>query len=384
MKIFHTGDWHIGKLVNSFYMTEDQKYILDQLFEKIKTEKPDCVIIAGDIYDRSIPPVEAVDLLNETLNKIIFDLNTPVISIAGNHDSSERIGFGDKLYEKAGFYVSGELKKEVKKVVLEDEDGKVNFYLIPYADPYYVRQLFNDDEIKTHEDAVKKVIETISFNKEERNVAVFHGYVSKGAKKIVESESEKRLSIGGTEVINSSIFKDFDYVALGHIHKRQRVDGDRIRYAGSLMKYSFSEMNNKVGVIETILNKDKSIESREIDFQLKRDFRELRGKLEDLISVEYSENQKKDDYIKVVLENNRDVVEPMQRLRGVYPNIMELRYEDVFKAIDLEEERLEGLKNKSPFELTVDFFTAVGREDVLEGAVDIVKDVLNEVIKGEK
>lgn len=384
MKIFHTGDWHIGKLVNNFYMTEDQEYILNQLFQAIEREKPDCLIIAGDIYDRAIPPVEGVELLDKTLNKIIFELNTPVLAIAGNHDSNERIGFGNKLYESAGFFVNGELKEEVKKVVLEDAEGKVNFYLIPYADPYYVRQLYNDEEIKTHEDAIRKTIEKIDLNKDERNVAIFHGYVCKGTEKIIESDSEKRLSIGGTDLISSEVFKDFDYVALGHIHRRQKVDGDRIRYAGSLMKYSFSEMNNKVGVTSVTLNKDKSLEVEYIPFSLMRDFRELKGDLSVLISNEFSKMQKKDDYIKVVLTDEKEVLEPMQRLRAVYPNIMDLKNENKLKDLNLEEAEVEKLKEKTPIELTCDFFKAIREDEISEDELALVKEVLEEVKRGEK
>ncbi|WP_436513756.1 exonuclease SbcCD subunit D [Clostridium thermobutyricum] len=384
MKIFHTGDWHIGKLVNGFYMTEDQRYILSQLCDEIEKENPDVLLIAGDVYDRSIPPVEAIELLNETLKKIIIDLKTPVILIAGNHDSNERIEFGSSLYEACNFYVSGELKSEIKKINLKDKDGIVNFYLIPYADPYYVRKLYNEESIKTHDDALKKILENIDLNKDERNVAIFHGYVAKDSEKIIESDSEKRLSIGGTEVIKSSHFKDFNYTALGHIHSPQRVDGENIRYSGSLMKYSFSEMNNKVGITKIELNGDGDVTVTRIPFKLMRDYREIRGELSELISKEFIQTQKIDDYIKVTLTDKGEVIEPMQKLREVYPNIMELRNESRLKELNMEEESIAQLKEKSILELTCDFFSSIREDEITDEELALVKSVLEEVEREDK
>ena len=249
MKIFHMGDWHIGKLVNGFYMTEDQEFIIEKIYEAIKKEKPDVVVIAGDLYDRSVPPVHAVELLNKTMKKIVKDLNTKVIALAGNHDSNERVEFASSLLCDSGLYIVGNLKRKIDKIVLEDEYGKVNFYPIPYADVPVVRDLFEDENIKTHDLAMQKIISEIlnDFNEDERNIAVAHGYVTQmkedNFEALEESDSEKPLSIGGTEYINSKHFEKFNYTALGHLHGPQKVGSDKIRYSGSLMKYSFSEVN---------------------------------------------------------------------------------------------------------------------------------------------
>lgn len=202
MKIFHMGDWHIGKLVNGFYMTEDQEFIIEKIYEAIKKEKPDVVVIAGDLYDRSVPPVHAVELLNKTMKKIVKDLNTKVIALAGNHDSNERVEFASSLLCDSGLYIVGNLKRKIDKIVLEDEYGKVNFYPIPYADVPVVRDLFEDENIKTHDLAMQKIISEIlnDFNEDERNIAVAHGYVTQmkedNFEALEESDSEKPLSIG--------------------------------------------------------------------------------------------------------------------------------------------------------------------------------------------
>ena len=253
MKIFHTADWHIGKSVNAFYMTEDQEFIMEQLYGEIKKEKPDVVLIAGDLYDRSVPPVQAVELLNKVLAKIVRELKTPVIAVAGNHDSNERIDFASELLRDSGLHIRGTLNREIQKITINDEYGPVNFYPIPYADPPIVRDLFEDESIKNHDDAMKKILSTISssINKDERNVAVAHGYVTyikddDGLDfELEESESEKPLSIGGTAHINAAYFNDFNYTALGHLHGPQKVGSNKIRYAGSPLKYSFSEIKQK-------------------------------------------------------------------------------------------------------------------------------------------
>ena len=214
MKIFHMGDWHIGKLVNGFYMTEDQEYMLEKLCNLIEEKKPDVLIIAGDLYDRSVPPVHAVELLNKYLRKIVKDLNTKVIAIAGNHDSNERIDFASSLLYESGLYIYGNLKRNIDKIILEDEYGKVNFYPIPYADVPVVREVFKDENIKSYDTAFEKIIEEINkdFNEDERNVAIAHGYITKISNDEVESleecDSEKPLAIGGTEFINYKHLKN--------------------------------------------------------------------------------------------------------------------------------------------------------------------------------
>ena len=246
MKIIHTGDWHIGKIVNEFSMIDDQRYILNELIKLINFEKPDVLIIAGDIYDRSIPPVEAVDLLNEVFSKILIDNKVKIVAISGNHDSGERVSFVSKILEKEGLYIQGIIEDEIKNITISDDEGNVNFYMIPYVDPVILRRKFNNPEIRDHNDAMKAVISRIkpSLNESERNIVVTHGYVTYKRNDVIDkdgenlyelaelevSDSERPLSIGGTDLIDSDNFNCFDYVALGHLHGRQKVGREEIRY----------------------------------------------------------------------------------------------------------------------------------------------------------
>ena len=312
MKIFHTGDWHIGKSVNGFYMTEDQEFIMEQFYDAIEKEKPDVVLIAGDLYDRSVPPVQAVELLNKVLGKIVRELKTPVIALAGNHDSNERIDFVSELLRDSGLYISGSLRKEIDKITIEDEHGPVNFYPIPYADPPIVRDLFEDESIKNHDDAMKKTISSIScINKEERNIAIAHGYVTyiknddEVAVDLEESDSEKPLSIGGTEHINAAYFDPFNYTALGHLHGPQKVGSDKIRYSGSLLKYSFSETKQRKGITIVNLNQNGEVEIDFREFKPRRDFRIITGELKELIKHDVSSLDNKEGLYKSCFDGQR-------------------------------------------------------------------------------
>ena len=286
LKIIHTADWHIGKIVNEFSMIDDQKFILNSLIELIRAERPDALVIAGDLYDRSIPPVEAVELLDDVFCKVLLELKTPILVIAGNHDGAERMSFGSKLFINNGLYIAGVFDGEVKKVALHDEYGPVNFYLLPFADPRQIRHIYGEDNISNHDIAFKRVIEEIkkTMNTEERNILIAHGYVTKiGEDEAVTSDSERPLSIGGTDVVNYENFTCFNYTALGHLHGPQRVGTDNIRYSGSLLKYSFSEVNHKKGVniVEIDANGEAIVTHKELI--PKRDMRIIKGPIDSLI-----------------------------------------------------------------------------------------------------
>ena len=387
MKIFHMGDWHIGKLVNGFYMTEDQEYILEKLCNLIEEKKPDVLIIAGDLYDRSVPPVHAVELLNKYLRKIVKDLNTKVIAIAGNHDSNERIDFASSLLCESGLYIYGNLKKAIDKITLEDEYGKVNFYPIPYADVPVVREVFKDENIKSYDKAFEKIIEEISkdFNEDERNVAIAHGYITKISDDEVESleecDSEKPLAIGGTEFINYKHFEKFNYTALGHLHGPQRVGRENIRYSGSLMKYSFSEVNQKKGITIVDIDKDGKTNVEFLEIKPRRDFRVIKGKLEDLLKG--YKDEKNDDYIKVILEDKGEILDPMAKLRAIYPNIMELIREEKLLNKSYKEALGEEVKKKSKMDLFKSFYNEVSLEELDSDEISIMEEIIYKAERGE-
>ncbi|MBU5453930.1 exonuclease SbcCD subunit D [Caproiciproducens sp. MSJ-32] len=388
MKIFHMGDWHIGKLVNGFYMTEDQEYILEELFKAIDEEKPDVLVIAGDLYDRSIPPVQAVELLNKTFEKIVIDLKTPVIAIAGNHDSNERLDFGSSLLRRSGLYIIGNLKRNIEKIVLEDEFGKVNFYPIPFADLPIVRDLYEDENIRTPNDAMKKIIDEINkdIEEKERNVAIAHGYVTKirdgNFEELIESDSEKPISIGGTDFIDVKLFEKFNYTALGHLHGPQKVGNENIRYSGSLMKYSFSEVNQKKGINIVNLDSEGNIDVSFYKLIPKRDFRIIEGYLDDIINNSINDNLSKEDYIKIILKDKGEILDPMAKLRTVYPNVMELIREEKLNKQG-SERKIADIKEKSTITLFKDFYRDIVGEECSSEELEIITNVMDKAKEEE-
>ena len=398
MKIIHTSDWHIGKIVNEFSMIEDQKYILNKLIELIEIEDPKVLLIAGDIYDRSIPPVEAVELLNETLNKLIIEKNIKVLAISGNHDGGERLSFGGSILEKQGLYIAGRDEELYKKVTIEDENKNINFYLVPYKDPALTRKILEDKEIKSHNDAMISVVNKIKreLNKKEKNILVGHGYITMKRKDAIKelenkyevaeletSESERPLSIGGTDLIDGNIFEDFDYVALGHLHGRQKVGREEMRYSGSLLKYSFSEVNQKKGVYVLDINKENNID---IDFKPMKPLRDLRiikGNIEDLLEEGRHIKEGKNDYIQAILTDDGELINPMEKLKSVYPNMMLITRERK-KEITEDKTSAKGeYKKKSKLELFKEFYDDLGNGDYTKEKEEVLINTINEVLKSE-
>ena len=353
MKIIHTADWHLGKLLCGVYLHEDQAFVLKEFFKLLQREKPDLILLAGDIYDRSYPPVEAVRLLNESLKKILLDFKIPMIVITGNHDHSDRLDFGSELMEKSGLYLRAKLEREIEPISFEDAYGKWVIYPIPYADPALVRSLYDEESVRDAQSAMQRILqpinERIRKEKEEamalgnplkRYIAVAHSFfVGKGAEKVEsgslealetewmlpeESDSERPLSIGGVDHIDAEVFAEFDYVALGHLHKPQKVARETIRYSGSLLKYSFSEAEHRKSVV--ILDWREELLIRLAELSVKRDLRVVRGKLAEILSRGREDNAR-DDYVMARLTDEEDLIDPISDLKGVYPNILALEYD---------------------------------------------------------
>ncbi len=385
MKFIHTGDWHIGKIVNEFYMTEDQEFILEQLIALMEKERPDALVIAGDLYDRSVAPVEAVELLDKTFSRILLDLKIPILAIAGNHDSPERLGFGSSLLNARGLYIEGNLREEIKKVTLRDEYGPVSFYLVPYADPPVVRELYKREDIRCHEDALRCILERVNALKVEgeRSIMVYHGFVI-GSQEPELSESERPLSIGGTEYVKAENFNGFTYTALGHLHGPQRVGCDNIRYSGSLLKYSFSEVNHKksVAIVNIDCEGNSSVELHELS--PRRDMRKIKGKLKELLKPEVYKDANIEDYINVILTDEGELLDPIGQLRGVYPNIMLLSREESRKKEEASKTSAsENFKLKSKLELFGDFYKNITGLEFSPDKQRIVEEVIDKVEKEE-
>ena len=319
LKIFHTADWHLGKIVQGVYMTEDQAYVLDQFVKEVEEQEPDVIIIAGDLYDRAVPPTEAVDLLNDILEQLVLKLEIPVLAIAGNHDSPDRIDFAVKLMERNGLYMTGQLRYPIEPIVMRDEYGEVHFYLIPYADPAIIRHLIGDESIRSHNDAMAAIVSHIKSNWDPsaRHILIGHAFVTPyGEQEHNTSDSERPLAIGGAEYVNAQLLQDFDYVALGHLHQAHHVGTPHIRYAGSLLKYSISEENHYKGYIVVNLA-GQEVTTEKILLEPRRNMRRVVGAIADI--ERHSIN---DDYVYVTLTDENPVLFPMEKIRAVYPNAM--------------------------------------------------------------
>lgn len=390
MKLMHTSDWHIGKIVNQRHMTFDQEYILDNLVKMLEAERPDVLVVAGDIYDRGIPPVEAVELLDKVLSNILLQLGIPIIMIAGNHDSPDRLGFGSRLLRDKGLYISGPLLKDIQKVVLCDEYGPVNFYLIPYASPAVVREVFACNEVCDHDTAMKEMIRCIreKWNAEERNVVVTHGFI-RGMEEVEQSESEKPLSItlavGGTDFVDVKHFDGFAYTALGHLHGPQQAGSPRVRYAGSLLKYSFSETKQEKSVTLAQIGKDGELSIECKSLLPLRNMRRIKGTLKGLLDPEVYANTNIEDYLHVTLTDEGELIEPMSKLRAVYPNILSLDIE--IKERQVNESKTsagQGYKHKSKLDLFSDFYTDMTGQMLTEEKALIVAKTISTLETDER
>lgn len=383
MKIIHTGDWHIGKIVHEYSMIDEQEYILKQFVKIVKEERPHVIVIAGDIYDRSVAPVEAVDLLDRVLGRIVLDMGIPVLAISGNHDSPERISFGSGIMRSRNLYIEGLFKKDINKIVLGDEYGAVNFYMLPYADPAIVRSTYEDGSIRTHNQAMKAIADRIksNMNKNERNIMVTHGYI-RGAEELYSSDSERPLSIGGTDYADVDYFSDFNYTALGHLHRPQQAGSNKVRYSGSLLKYSFSEVDQKKSV--TIINMDSkgdiTIGQREL--QPRRDMRDLSGSINHLLDPAVYKNLELDHFYRVILTDKGEIIDPMGKLKSVYPNVLQIMMKERMRENSgAKTAAAEGYKGKSKLQLFQEFYKSINDVELGTDDIEIMKKVIEEVEK---
>lgn len=382
MKFFHTADWHLGKLVQGVYMTDDQRFVLKQFVEAVEEEKPDVVIIAGDLYDRAVPPTEAVHLLDEVLETIVIKLNTPVLAVAGNHDSPGRLNFGSSIMKEKGFHIIGNYTNDFTPVVLNDEHGEVHFHLVPYCDPSVVRTILEDDEIRSHDDATKKTIEKINeqLNTNVRHVYVGHAFVTPfGEEQENTSESERPLSIGGAEYVDAHHFKAFHYTALGHLHQAHYVMDETVRYSGSILKYSISEENHKKGFLVVDMDKDGNVSLDKRLLTPRRDIRTVEATMEDLLKHPVNE-----DYVFVRLLDTAPVLSPMEKVRSVYPNAMHVERKNVSSGLFPNEEReYVDRSSLSDFDLFQAFYKEVKGQEPSEETEKLFKEVLDEMLKAD-
>lgn len=374
MKFLHTSDWHLGRQFHQVSLLDDQTGLLQQIIQFIQNNPVDALIIAGDVFDRSVPPTKAVELLNKTLNVICDELATPVILIPGNHDSATRLNFGAKQMKRAGLHIVSSFEQMLEPITIESKSaGPVSFYGIPYNDPETVRHHFKQS-ISTHDEAHEFLVKEIKqrFQPEHRNVLVSHCFVD-GAE---SSDSERPLSIGGADRVSYEHFVDFDYVALGHLHQPQRKGQEYIRYSGSLMKYSFSEQFHKKGMTLVELGSDGFKNAEHISLTPKHDMRVIEGNMEEILSAAQTD-PKFEDYILVRLMDKHAILEPMEKLRAVYPNVLHL--EKPGMLIGVEQEMGMASLKRSEFDMFQDFYQEAQKSSLNDEQKTLIQQVIQQL-----
>ncbi|HAS6637912.1 exonuclease SbcCD subunit D [Vibrio parahaemolyticus] len=374
MKFIHTSDWHLGRQFHNVSLLEDQQAVLEQLIQYIENNPVDAVIVAGDVYDRSVPPTIAIELLNRVVKRICGELNTPMILISGNHDGAERLGFGSEQMKRSGLHIISNFEDMLTPVVIETKAaGHVAFYGMPYNDPEQVRYVYKEP-VSTHDEAHKLIAEKITeqFQSEHRNILISHCFVD-GA---IESESERPLSIGGSDRVSHEHFLNFDYVALGHLHQPQKKGEEYIRYSGSLMKYSFGEQNQKKGFTLVEIGKDGFIGAEHIELTAPHEMRIVEGELEQILGWGKTD-PKNEDYLLVRLMDKHAILNPMEKLRTVYPNVLHL--EKPGMLIGVEQEMAQAKLARSEIDMFKDFFAEAQDSELSNEQEQAISDIIKQL-----
>lgn len=380
MRLIHTADWHLGRLFHGVHLTEDQAYVLDQFVDLVKDQRPDAILIAGDVYDRAVPPPEAVRLLNDTLSQIVIGLGVRVILIAGNHDSPERLDFGARLMEERGLHIAGVLGPNSTAVTLEDRHGPVKLYALPYAEPAIVRHRIENPAIVTHNEAMTALTQRVraAHSQGLRSIIMAHAFVMGGE----ESESERPLSVGGTGAVDVACFDGFDYVALGHLHRPQRAGSNRVRYSGSLLKYSFSEANHAKSVQVVEMDESGTCRAESIGLTPRRDIRRIEGLLSDLLEGP-GPGESHEDYVMVTLLDEGAILDPMGKIREVYPNALHIERAFLASAETAPGQRVDH-KRMSEADLFAQFFEQVEEQPITEAQAAEFASVVDAMRQAER
>lgn len=370
MKFAHIADLHIGKRVHDFSMLEDQRYILDQMLGIFEEQRVDGILIAGDVYDKVVPSAEAVQLFDEFITRLA-KLKVPVYMISGNHDSAERLSFGAKLFESNDIYISQVYDGKVKKVGLEDEYGLVNVYLLPFLKPATVRHALQRDDIESYEDGVMAALQECEVDASQRNVLVAHQFVT-GADRCDSEEA----SVGGLDNVSAEVFDKFDYVALGHIHRSQKMGRETLRYSGTPLKYSFSEVEHKKSVTIVELLEKGSVQISTVPLVPLRDMRKVRGTYMKVTAKESYAAENKMDYLQITLTDEEDVPGALQKLRTIYPNLMRLEYDNKRTRENREVQAVEAQEQKSELELFGEFYELLNNEPMKEEQTEFMENLI--------
>ena len=378
MKILHTSDLHLGKRVNEYSMIDEQKNILKEILSIVESEKPDAVILAGDIYDKSVPSVEAVELFDDFLVELA-KIENQIFAISGNHDSAERIAFASRIMDKLGVHFSPVYDGDVKPIMLKDDFGEVYIYMLPFVKPIHVRQFFPTAEINNYTDAVKVAIENMNVDMSQRNVIVAHQFITDASRR--ESET---VSVGGLDNVDANVFDGFDYVALGHLHGAQNCGDERVRYSGTPLKYSFSEVNDEKSVTIVELGAKGDMKVRTVPLHPLHEWQDLRGTYAEVTNRDfYNGTTYREDYVRITLTDKDDIVDAIGKLRAIYHNIMELRY-------DNDRTRNYGMVDvsvnpeKQPIEMFSELFELQNGCKMVDEQNQYVEKMLNEILEDRR
>ena len=380
MKFMHLADLHLGKRVNEFSMLEDQKYVLEQVLRFVQEERVDGLLIAGDIYDRQIPSVEAVRLCDDFLTGMA-SLHVPVYLISGNHDSIERVSFGARLMAGSGIHMATEYAGEVDVISVEDQYGWIDIYLLPFLKPAQVRAVWGEDaeEIKTYQDALSFVIGKIKRDESHRSVLLAHQFVAGGT--VCDSEEH---AVGGLDQVQPTCFDGFDYVALGHLHGAQPAGRDSVRYAGTLLKYSFSEIKHTKSVTIVELREKGRVDIHTRSVSPLHEMREIRGSYAEVTSRINYENTDTKDYVHITLTDEEDIFDAVGKLRAIYPNLMKLDYDNTrtrqnqIVTVSGEEEK------KDPLMLVEELFALQNNKPMSDEQKDYMQGMIRKVWEEER
>ena len=373
MRFLHTSDWHLGRLFHGVHLTDDQAHVLGQLVDLARNAKVDAVVVAGDLYDRQVPPPEAVALLGDTFERITVDLRIPVLAIAGNHDSPERLSFGARLFAENRLHLAGTLPGTVRPVILRDRHGPVEFFPVPYAEPSVVRQATGREGIADHQGALQALVEGIAATRTPgtRSVLIAHAFVAGGEE---SPDSERPLSVGGAGTVDAATLRGFSYVALGHLHRPQPVGDDAFRYSGSLLKYSFAEAlhQKSVAIVEVDAAGACSVET--VPLSPRRDVRRVEGTLQEVLA-RGEKDPCREDYLEVSILGRDAILDAISQLRSVYPNVLSLRRPDLERVGELIAGRID-LERVTEADLFGTFFKQVTGEDLSGDQAAALRSVL--------
>ncbi|MCL1049508.1 exonuclease SbcCD subunit D [Shewanella abyssi] len=379
MKFIHTSDWHIGRQLHNQSLLDDQRLVLNQIVELAVKHDVDAVVVAGDIYDRSIPPANAVALLDEVVNRLVNELNIALIMIAGNHDGHERLGFASRQMIDSGLHIVGPLTKTITPIEIKGKQGSALFYGLPYADPATVRHVFACD-VSTHEAAMVKLLEQV--HEHDSNglpkVVISHCFLDGGS----GSESERPLSIGGADKVSPALFTPFNYAALGHLHGPQYKGAEHVRYSGSMLKYSFSEQHQKKSVTLVEFDNDGKAQFELLPLAAMRDVRIIEGELAQLLDIGKTDLNR-DDYLMVRLSDKNAILDAMGKLRSVYPNVLHLERTGLMSQNGKVELSRDHIK-KGEMDMFSDFFTQVSGDPMTQAQQQAMSTAIEELHKAER